>query len=187
MTEIIIQSTAFIYTGTQLALLVLWAKASSIQTTASVPAAALSFTSAMVVMWLSYFEHTRSVRPLSILSLYLLLSLVFDVVQVRTLYLLHDGSSIPSTFLTGMGIKLALFMLEMQEKRLILKAPYNRLPPEATSGVINQGFFWWLNGLFVSDFKRILDLDDLYEIDSSLASETLLSRFQAEWNNRGRI
>ena len=141
----------------------------------------------MAIIWLSYVEHTRSVRPSAILSLYLLFSLVFDIAQVRTLYLLHDGSSIPSTFSTGMGIKLALLVLEMQGKRLYLKSPFNRLSPEATSGVINQGFFWWLNDLFFRGFRKILVFDDLYEIDSGLASEALQRRIQAQWILRSRL
>ena len=86
-----------------------------------------------------------------------------------------------------MGVKLALFVLEIQGKRLFLKAPYNRLPPEATSGVTNQSFFWWLNGLFINGFRKILAFEDLYDVDSSLASEALLNRIQAEWDGRGRF
>ena len=84
-----------------------------------------------------------------------------------------------------MGIKLALLALEMQGKHLHLKSPYDRLSPEATSGVISQGFFWWLNDLFFRGFRKILAFDDLYEIDDSLASAALQHRIQVQWDLRG--
>jgi len=105
-----------------LALLILWT--SHRLTNATVPAAVLSFAAALAIFCLSRFEHSRSIRPSVILNVYLLASLVFDAVQVRTLYLRHDDPLILGLFAINIGIKLTLLLLEAKNKRHFLKQPY---------------------------------------------------------------
>ena len=176
--------TAVFFAGLQLALLVLWSKHDSIRTRASVPSAALTFIDALAMCQLSYVEHKRSIRPSALLNIYLFLSLIFDVAQVRTLYLRNDGSSIAAVFSAGMGIKVALFILETQGKRTHLKLPYRDYPLESTSGIFNKSFFWWLNSLFVGGFRNLLSFDDLHEIDNKLLSEPLRNSLQIAWDSR---
>lgn len=179
--------TAVVYAALQLILLVLWSMNASIQTRASVPSAVLSFIDALAIFQLSYVEHTRSVRPSALLNVYLLLSLIFDIAQARTLYLRRDDSVIAAVFTIGIGIKLALLILEAQGKRPFLKAPYRDYPPEATSGIINQSLLWWLNSLFFGGFQKLLSADDLYMIDNELSSERLRNNIQVVWNERCRL
>ena len=77
---------------------------------------------------------------------------------------------------------LLLWILEARNKTKHLKYPYKEYPPEATRGVWNRTFFWWLNSLFVRGFKRILSLEDLYQIPPSLSSERLRDEMQAVWD-----
>ena len=180
------QITAVLFALNQLVLLILWAVPSSTQTRASLPSAALSFLSAVIVFILSYVEHNRSVRPSALLNIYLLSTVILDVVQARTLYLRHDGSSIPVAFTVSVGLKLALLVLEAQEKRSYLKPDYiQQLSEEEKSGLVfNRSFFWWLNPLFFKGFSRLLSIDDLFTIDHDLASENLRNRMQLVWDRR---
>lgn len=176
--------TLVAYTGLQFGLLILWAVDSSLQTRVSIAAAALSLISALVIFPLSYAEHTRSVRPSLLLSVYLLFSLLFDITQARTLFLVSKGSVIPKVFVSGSALKLTLLFLESQEKRSYLRAPYTSYPPEAIGGIFNITFFWWLNNLFRKGFRVVLDYEDLYSIDKSLQSETLRRQMQRAWDRR---
>jgi hypothetical protein len=71
----------------QLTMLILWTIHDNLRTPTSIPAAALSFVNVLALGLLSYLEHTRSLQPSTLMAVYLLLSLLFDAVQVRTLYL----------------------------------------------------------------------------------------------------
>jgi ATP-binding cassette subfamily C (CFTR/MRP) protein 1 len=162
--------------GTNLGLLVLW---SSHQVTrATIASAVLSFVASLAVFALSRFEHSRGIRPSTLLNLYLLISLVFDAVQVRTMYLRHDKSAILALATTSTALKAILLLLEAQSKRAYLRTPYNRFSPETTSGIFNHSFFWWLTPVLGNGFRKILTLDDLFTTDPELLSEPLQNRMQ---------
>ncbi len=146
------------------------------------PSSALSFIANIVILLLSAAEDSRAVRPSSILVVYLLVSLVFDTVQVRTLYLRHDRSAILGLFTANIGIKAVLLILENQSKLRYLKPRYNRQSPETTSSVFNRSFFWWINPILATGFRKILTLDELFQTDPSLLSEPLRDRMQASWD-----
>jgi hypothetical protein len=159
--------------------MVLWS--SNRVTSAALPSAILSFLSALAILCLSNLEHTRTVRPSLVLNVYLLASLVFDAIQVRTLYLRDDDPSILGLFTTNIVIKAILLLLESKSKRTYLKPPYNAYSPEMTSGVFNHSFFWWIRPLLASGFRKMLTLDDLFQTDEALLSEPLRSQMLDSW------
>lgn len=165
--------------GVQLGLLVCWAK--NQLTRAALPSAILSFLAGFAILGLSRLEHSRTIRPSSLLNAYLLISLAFDAVQVRTLYLKHVDRAILGLFSADVGIKLILLLLESQNKRSQLRAPYRSYPPETTSGVFNRSFFLWLNPIVFHGFRKALTLDDLFASDPELLSEPLLRQMQLSW------
>lgn len=175
---------ALVLVGLELAFLILWATNGSIRTRASVPSAAISFAAALAVLLLSSVEHSRSVGPSTLLSVYLLLSSVLDLAQARTLYLQRDSLPIAAIFFAIIGIRLSLLLLESCSKRPYLKPPYNNLSPESTSGIFNRTVFWWLNPLFVKGFQGLLSFNDLCTTDSKLASEPLSRSMHKAWDTR---
>ena len=164
----------------QLGLLIAWTNAPA--TRASVPSAALSFLDSIAILALTSFGHSRSIRPISLLALYLLFSLLFNAAELRTLYLRQETSVICGLSTAVVGVKVVLLVLETRGKRQYLRSPYSNYSPEATSGVINRGVFWWLNPLIAKGFRKILSLEDLYSTDPELLSEPLLKRLQRSWN-----
>ena len=95
----------------RLALLVLWSSHSA--TKASVPSAALELVGAIAIFAISNLEHSRSVRPSSLLSVYLLFSILFDATQLRTLYLRHELSTIVGLSTATLVVEILLFLLEL--------------------------------------------------------------------------
>ncbi|KAL6806010.1 P-loop containing nucleoside triphosphate hydrolase protein [Trichoderma sp. SZMC 28012] len=161
----------------QLSLLVVWSVHHEALTRASLAAATLSFADGIALSVLSYLEHRRSIRPSSIILVYLVFSIAFDAVQCRTLWLLKTNVLAPVSTAT-LVCKLVVFLLELGEKRHILLHPWNNLTPETTSSIINRSLFWWLNDLLLRGFRTPLSTDTLYEIDDSMKSERLFLKLQ---------
>jgi ATP-binding cassette subfamily C (CFTR/MRP) protein 1 len=151
-------------------------------TQAAVPSASLSLLAALAILILSRLEDNRSIRPSFLLNIYLLVSVVFDAVQVRTLYLRHDDSKILGLFTASIFTKSALLLLESRSKRIYLRPPYSTYSPEETSGIFNISFFWWLSPILASGFRKLLTLDDLFTTDNALLSEPLGEQMQQSWN-----
>ncbi|KAI2895843.1 hypothetical protein CBS63078_8455 [Aspergillus niger] len=163
----------------QIASVVEWARHDLVRT--AIPAVALSLVDALSIAILSTIEHDRSVRPSSLLSIYLLLSTLFDAVQVRTLFIRHYPSTLGALSAATVALKLLLLALETRNKRSYLKEPLRAIPPESTSGVIARTVFWWLNRLFVSGFRKLLTLEDLFPTDKDLSSGGLRQKIGKAW------
>lgn len=166
-----------------LALLIIWAHNDRRLRPVSLAAASLSLIDALALSVLSYLEHRRSVRPSSVLLLYLVLSCAFDALQCRTLWLLGQPIVAP-VFSALLASKFLVLVLELSEKRHILLPPWRTLPPESTTSVISRSVFWWLNSLLLRGFSTRLRPGALYELDHCLQSRPLLdslSRTRQKW------
>ncbi|KAB8254971.1 P-loop containing nucleoside triphosphate hydrolase protein [Aspergillus pseudonomiae] len=168
----------------QLSLLVLWSVSPSLRTSTTIPAASLSLANAIVIIGLSYIEDRKSTKPSSLLTIYLLLSILSDAVQVRTLWLTHR---IPMAAVQSAitGTKLAMLLLEMREKTSYLQSPYRDYPPEATSGIVNLSFIWWINRLFMTGYRKLMGNRDLYDLEPGLASGPAGERLKRMWEKHG--
>ncbi|KAL3446335.1 P-loop containing nucleoside triphosphate hydrolase protein [Aspergillus insuetus] len=167
-----------VYTALQLAVLLYCAlnahkwPFSQLRTSAAV----LAFVDGFLLLFLSHVEHARSVRPSTIINVYLLFTLLFDCAVARTLWLANHDSTISSLFTAAIVIKLAVLTSEAWEKRPILLSQYQNLSPEATSGILARGVFWWLNSLMRTGFARPLTGPDMLPIHDSLAARSLLPK-----------
>ena len=126
-------------------------------------------------------EHIRSRRPSTLLTLYLFLSLVFDVVQARTLWLIHYNALTAGTFTMATVIKAGVLLLESKEKTLLIDMDYKDTSPEETNSFFNRAFIYWVNGLISKGYRRVLMLGDLYQLDEELAAESLYKNFWIAW------
>jgi ATP-binding cassette subfamily C (CFTR/MRP) protein 1 len=144
----------------------------------------LALVAALGLCILSYVEHSKNIRPSSIINAYLLFTLPFDAAQLRTRWLRGEnlaGNGIASTIL---AVKLLILISEATEKRKLLFTPYADHSPEATSGLYSRGLFWWLNPLFRLGFRNVVNEDDLFSADGDLLSKSLEARFSKHWANR---
>lgn len=147
-------------------------------------ASSLDFTAACTLFLLSCFEHSRSITPSTVIGLYLLFSIPFDAVRLRTLFLVGGSArSIAHLQSLSLAIKLIVLITEAVEKRSILLESYRELPPEATSGVYSRSVFWWLNPLLRLGFIKTLRTDDLFTLDKTLSSGNAYRRFQRQWSS----
>ena len=165
-----------------MALIILWAKYDGpLSKDFALVDAGFRLADAIVLGSLSYLEHNRAIRPSDVICLYLFLSLLFDAAQCRTLWLIGETSSLGPVFLTGLSLKIVLFLLESKEKGGILLDNHKTDSKEATANVFNRIFFWWVNGLLIRGYSSVLKAGSLEDIGDDLSSELLLRKFQACW------
>lgn len=162
-------------------ILALTASTKLLNTQVSLPAAVLSVTATLAIVFMSHVEHVKSVRPSFILTTFLLLSSLFDVVRIRTEWLLSVNVEYVSVLSVSLAFKVALLAFETVEKRRILvdeKAPSS----ESTSGPLNRGLFLWLNSLFLLGWKESLTLDNIPDVNEKLESASVSERFTSAWH-----
>ena len=154
-----------------MAVLVAYCTLSTVKTSASLAAAALSVLAASIVSLLSYFEHERSPAPSSLLFLFLLLTSIFDIARVRTLWTIGETAALAGIFSAGLAMKSALVVLESWSKRRYLAYGSRDSPREELAGFLSRTVFLWLGPLLLNGFRNWLVASDLSPIDRALRSD----------------
>ncbi|TVY47392.1 ABC transporter [Lachnellula occidentalis] len=173
-----------IYGIMQVALLVLICIHNAEKTRTAIPSIALYNIVVVFLCMLSFLEHTKSIRPSAILNFYLLFTLVFDGVQLRTIWLI-GYHNIAIIFTTASFLKLSILLLEATEKGRYLGHEDQKLSPEQKGGIFNTSLFWWLSGLLAQGRRKILNIGDLYSLNEELSATVLLPKFLAAWKTVG--
>lgn len=135
-----------------------------------------------ILLSVSYLEHLRSVRPSTLLSVYLGTSLLLDAARARTLFFIQENETVARIFLAGFTGKILIFILEVSEKRRLLRSKWQDASPEETSGAINRALFIWLNHIFLQGYRTQLTVDALTPLDSDLLEASKPSKFVKRWD-----
>ncbi|QKD49139.2 P-loop containing nucleoside triphosphate hydrolase protein [Fusarium oxysporum Fo47] len=170
-----------IYTGLQLVVLTYWTVGPLPTSQPQIAAAALVFANGLLLALLSYVEHTRSVRPSTIINVYLFFTSLFDCAIARTLWLLDGAHAVARLFTAATSAKALILVSEAWEKRSILRVQYRDLSPETTSGILGRSVFWWINPLMKLGFSNFLTEHDLYAIENSLLGKRLFAQVERSW------
>lgn len=128
---------------------------------------------------LSDLEHARSARPSILLNSYLFLTILFDVVQIRTLWLAsatHDEDIIAQLMTAALALKAVISFVESQHKTKWLQLDRKTQSPEETTGIYGLGAYVWLNRLFFAGWRKVISMNDLFPLDSSMSAEALEER-----------
>ncbi len=156
----------------------LWAFSSGSRTSASIPRATLSLVISLTLVPLSYYEHTKTLRPSTIVAAFLSFTLLFDVVTTRTLWLRGTTLPLSSVFTTGLVVKAVLLILEARPKEPIES---RAIGLEEKSGIYNRSLFWWLKPLFLKGYRSNLRLEDLTKLEDEFSSKTLCRSIEQAW------
>jgi hypothetical protein len=115
---------------------------------------------------------------LRIINVYILISIVFNAVQARTLWLTRPSTAIATVFTLSLGLKCCILFLDAKEKGAYLQQDEEKHSPEETSGVYNESVFFWLRSLLIQGTKKILEINDLYTLNEDLATENISPNFR---------
>ncbi|RMJ01454.1 hypothetical protein CDV36_015802 [Fusarium kuroshium] len=153
----------------------------------AVAASALALVEWLLMLALSFAEHSRAARPSFILTSYLLLQILFGVAQSRS-YWLTASSSGPTRyagiFTAALALKVMVLLLELQSKARWLSWTREEHSPEETSGIFNLGVYLWLSKIFLRGYKKTLSIkEDLYLLDQEMQSKVLLDKLTTQLAN----
>lgn len=167
----------------QVALVGVWAGRGIPTTRLTVACIVLTIAGFLVLAAMSYLEHMRALRPSTILSVYLSLTILVDMARVRTLFLLPYGGSIAGIFLASFFVKVLVFAFETCEKRAFLRPDWKETATEDLSGFYNRALFFWLNSVFRRGFRTLLTVASLTPLDEELVTASNPTDLIERWEN----
>lgn len=135
---------------------------------------------ALAIGTMSYAEHTKSVRPGSLLNSFLFVSILLDIALARTFFIRPGLRAVAGVFMTSLVAKALLLVLEESPKRLL--ATEKDIARETMAGIISRSVFWWLNSLFLNGARLLLRVDDIETIDMKFSSEKLMVQLERVWD-----
>lgn len=132
--------------------------------------------------WLSYVDHQRSLRPSTLLSLYLSVLVILDIARVRTLWLIDSTSGSPAALTATFTLTFVALCLESVEKYSSLKEENRFGAPEEYTGFWKRTAFSWLVATFRAGYSKIITVEDLPKLDSKLQSHILREKLVGTWS-----
>lgn len=170
--------------GAAVANIVLWCINPLYRTNISTTAAILTCLGSVCTCVILYAEHVYSFRPSIFLSIFLSLTLLFDVSKARS-YFLRDGLDVlAGIHVAIIALKAAILALEEVPKLQLVKSVRLRsqLSRETVSGFWNRSFFIWLNSTLLLGFKSVVEIEHLPAMGNDFSSEYLYSKFAPRWD-----
>lgn len=79
-------------------------------------------------------------------------------------------------------VKVSIFLVELTEKRHLLKPDWKHVGPEEVAGIVNRAFFIWLNMTFMKGFRTILTVDMLSSLDSEILDASNPTKLISSWD-----
>ncbi|KFG85665.1 ABC transporter [Metarhizium anisopliae] len=174
--------TFSVYIALQVVLLALWASSAAPSTKTTLATVSLTIAGFILFANLSYLEHTRSLRPSTLVTIYLGISILLDLARVRTLFFIPGSQSVAKVNLASFCVKLIIFALELTEKRRLLLPAWQDASPEAVGSVYNRVLFWWLNSLFMKGFRNLISINSLPALDTELLETANPTELVEKWN-----
>lgn len=136
---------------------------------------------------LSYIHHCRSIRPSTLLVIFLSGRSLLGMARARTLWLIPTATKAASPFTVGFVLTLLSMVLESTGKESSLAAATAKpSTPEPFSGFWKRASFAWLAGTFRQGYAKVLSVHDLPELDPQLNSQIVAQKLQRTWAQASR-
>ena len=167
----------------ELASSILWSYNDVFHSSRTLAASSLSCVATLCIAAVLYLEHHRLLRSSAFLSVYLSITVLFDIVKARSYFIRPGLTSLGALATVVITSKLALLLLMEKSKRSLIRSALFRVSmgPEVTSGFWARSLFLWLNATLLAGFKNIISVDDLRDMGPEFDSDSLLAKFLARW------
>ncbi|KAJ5294660.1 hypothetical protein PENANT_c006G09572 [Penicillium antarcticum] len=175
------QLSWLLYTASHVALLIIFFQLETPKTRATILTTLATLVTSLLLLFLSHLEHLRSIRPSTILNVFLGFTLLFDLARLRTLYFMSK-QTVTSLFAVSWVIKVIILVFEVTEKRQLLKKAYENSPIESTSGVLNRALFWWLRDVLWRGSRTTLTVESLPCLDDDLKNASNSQSLFEKWD-----
>jgi len=174
--------TFAILISSQLVFLVLRILDHTLKTDASVAADVLSLIATNAALILSLLGHKRSLRPGTLLSLYLSMVATLGIARTRTLWLMEVGGPVPAMMAVVLSLTTLSLLLESIERIPAVVLHETTVAPEVRSGFWTRTCFLWLASTFRSGYSKILSIKHLPPLDTKLESHLLEHKLVKTWD-----
>jgi ATP-binding cassette, subfamily C (CFTR/MRP), member 1 len=134
---------------------------------------------------LLFQEQRRSPKPSDLAILYLVASILCDVVLLTVPFGNATHAAVWRPVFVRCLMHLALLMLESFGKRPTFRVLGNPQSPEELSGVLNRTFFTWINPILLQGYKDILVDQDLPPLTRDIDPKVTRHSMLQSWNERG--
>ncbi len=158
----------------------------------------------LMALFLIHFERLRHLKSSTLLFLFFGLLALDSILTLRSKILNYSNSN-NSKDLLGFYLFLVFFLLvcintilmlfsekdtSLNDNSEINKEDNNttrlKKMPENDVSLMSKLWFWWMNDLIKTGFKRDLVRDDLWEIDDSETSAVITKRLEDAWNYKAQ-
>ncbi|TIC33364.1 P-loop containing nucleoside triphosphate hydrolase protein [Wallemia mellicola] len=140
----------------------------------------LQLVSSIILLPLSYAQHTRAYAPSTLISAHLAVTSLFSATQLRSFV---NAGLDTEKFFAGYCVFFAstccLFFAELIEKRWLMKSAMKPKAKETTSSIPSRIMFTFLYPVLYIGFKKSLSLDDVndFGLPEELSSNDATKRF----------
>ncbi|KAG6041161.1 hypothetical protein E4U41_005799 [Claviceps citrina] len=133
------------------------------------------------MMYLSVQEHRGWTQPSNVTSYYLVLTILLELAEARTLCSRLGRAPITALFAASIALKFVMLLLQELPRPPILVTNERYTVNKSAGGLLRGTLSWWSNSLFKKGRRSILTNDHLGHIDAKFDSSTLLSVISATW------
>ncbi|XP_069135571.1 multidrug resistance-associated protein 1-like isoform X2 [Argopecten irradians] len=149
-------------------------------------ACSLKIVAFMLSGLLTHILRIKGIHTSGLLFLFWLLMVVAGIIPTYTKILSEDYKTDLFLFVTFFCY-FPLLILQLllhcfaEHKLYILDNEEKEQCPEGSVSILNQLYFWWMNGLVVKAFKRPLEIDDLWTLNPWDKSQVLAPKLETAW------
>ncbi|KAL4948254.1 P-loop containing nucleoside triphosphate hydrolase protein [Aspergillus filifer] len=131
---------------------------------------------------LSYIHHCHSIRPSTLLALFLSARSLLTIARVRTLWLIGSATTEAIVLTLGLAFTICAMILESLGKEAsVVSTTTKPATPEPFSGLWKMASFAWLAGTFHHGYSNVFSVADLPDLDPQLDSRDVAQKLQEAW------
>ena len=134
---------------------------------------------------LLFLEQQRSQKPSDLATLYLLASILCDVVVLTVSSGAAERMEISRPVLIRCCMDAAILLFECCGKRSAFSAVNKHQSPEELSGVLSRALFTWINPILLRGYRNILIDQDLPPLSEDMKPEITRKKILQIWSQRG--
>ncbi|KAL1981835.1 hypothetical protein VTN96DRAFT_2080 [Rasamsonia emersonii] len=154
---------------------------SSLHTRVSMTSGILNIIATFAAAVLSFMEDQRSVEPSDILVIYFSASSILALPRLRSLWLIPSVDACRGLWTTIYIFTVAMLFVESARKTKILRPLYQGVTKEQICGFWGRSFFIWVLPFFQAGYSKVLQIQDLPEVDDDLQGQDAGEKLQAAW------
>jgi ATP-binding cassette subfamily C (CFTR/MRP) protein 1 len=144
-----------------------------------------SLVAALGLSPLLFLEQKRSLKPSDLATLYLVASILCDVVLLANPVGITDHTKTSRPVLARCLMHLTLLIFECHSKRSTSSVLGESQSPEELSGVLSRAFFTWINPILFQGYKNLLVDQDLPPLSQDLKPKVIRKAILQAWDQRG--